>query len=244
MKKSFLISFSLLTALASSVSAQIIYSDTFNRGTPAATAALDGSTPTTDTAGANWTANSTWTTNGTSADTDTGNAFLPLTIAPGHTYTVSANLTATTGDWVALGFAQNDGHLGDWIQNGTNAGPWLLVRSSGNGTQEFAGPDVNNGTGNSGAGVEGALYSITLDTTSPGYVATFSEAGTVLATYTYPVANDPADLYVGFGTHDTSDVTVSNFVVTDVVPEPSAWALMLLSIGTLFFVRRIRRSAI
>jgi hypothetical protein len=247
MKKSFL-SLTLLAAALGSASADTLYYDTFNRGSSDAPAALTGTAPyPTDTASETWTAGSDWTTDGTSANTsDAGAAFLPLDITAGNIYTISADLTATSGQWVALGFAQNESNTADWII-GNGAGPWLLLKPN-NDIQTFAGGPPGYGgelTGSStysGDGTQGSNFSIKLDTTAADYVATFSDGNTVLGTYTYTGASgsvpNPADLYVGFGAHGSTDGSVSDFKVV-VTPEPATVGMLVGGLGALaFLVRR------
>jgi hypothetical protein len=220
----------------SKIQAQVIYEDTFSRGSTATPLALGGTTPdTVDTTGDTWVSPSA-TTNGSVATETTSQSFLAFTLTPGTIYTLSVNLTASAGDWAAFGFSQGDSNSSTgaaaWHTDGNSVGPWLLLNSgSSPGLQGFGGPNTSNGDGSLGTGTQGGLYTITLNTTASAWTYSFAGPGITTTTYTY--ATNPTGIdYVGFGTANGATAAVDNFTLTEsAVPEPSTY--LMLGLGGL-----------
>ena len=122
--------------LAGTVSATVIYHETFTGSTNAGT--LNGATPNTvDTGNATWAADSSWSDSGYSNSGTNArlSASLPFTPVVGQIYTLSEGLDVLketdpndkgAGDyWLALGFLSNQATSGGWDGNG-QASPWVL----------------------------------------------------------------------------------------------------------------------
>jgi hypothetical protein len=79
---------------------------------------------------------------------------------------------------------------------------------------------------------------IRLDTTGTQWTTTFFQGGVQWTdTYTYTGVN-PTINYVGFVSEGTAVGSVSAFQLTQAVPEPSTYALVLGGIATLLLIRR------
>jgi hypothetical protein len=239
-----ILAITLLNCAAMFAQATVIYSDTFDR-----TGALDGTVPSPTDQGTDTWAASDWTTAAGTANTaDIGAALLPLDVTSGHIYSVSANLTVTSGSWIGLGFAQSETTT-DGFNVGNDEGPWILLSPpTGDGLDAVPGPSADN-IFSVGTGGQGDLYKVVLNTEATDWVATFYDGTTKVGTYTYGVMgaspNPTADSYVGFGVYAYTGATpasVSNFMVTaESTPEPTTWALLLLGASALIFVLRTRR---
>ena len=195
-------------------SAQIIYSNAFNGGA----VNISGTAPTIATNFAGGTASATWNdvlgvndTNAFFANGNVGTAqpdsiLLPFTPQSGYVYTITASLTffGSPGNWVGLGFAQNDsanvpvgyGRFSDYNNGGPNGYDWIILTESSGNVQSFAGP---HGTGQliSQNGFFPAnspgthTVNVVLDTTGVQWVMTsFLDGVQVSTNYTY-ASNPP-----------------------------------------------------
>jgi hypothetical protein len=188
-----------------------------------------------------WSSSGDWATDTTgggeavSPSDNTGTALLPLEVTAGNIYTISANLTATSGNWLALGFTQNDS-TDNFTSDNLSAGPWLLLTPP---SGDLAISDVYAVPGpattdlsSAYTGGQGDNYKIVLNTTGTDWVATFYDGNTLLETYDYTGASganpNPADNYVGLGAYNSTGGSVTSFLVTETsAPEPSAWSLII-----------------
>ncbi|PAW78063.1 MAG: hypothetical protein B9S32_09255 [Verrucomicrobia bacterium Tous-C9LFEB] len=249
-----------LLLLPLSAQATTLISDGFNR-----TGYLHGSTPDTTVGGAKWQAfnngtASTWSTSGTvltagldlqqTALIDLGaNYFLTN---PG-VYTLSSTITmaaGTSSKWVSLGFIQS-GALASGLggaMNGSDAGwPWVLLRDNG-GAAVFGGSAAANSLASLAAGtlatdtaqtvslvLNTALANWTLDV----YVgATQLDLNGATAGSTYTFTTNPDIQYVGLSVSGGGAglESIENFSLST-VPEPSAMALMVASVGVFGLIR-------
>ncbi|MDG0994697.1 MAG: PEP-CTERM sorting domain-containing protein [Akkermansiaceae bacterium] len=241
-----------LALAAGSAQAAVIYQDNFDNdieGTPT-TGNLNGTTPDTTTGGNTWTADTNalrdWQAdgsidNGAASPDNNGYAFLEFTPESGKVYTLSIDMTITSGSgsWFGLGFmSTNNTTSAGFYQESTGDGaPWMLLREGDTAlAKSFAGPGTAGGVDL--ASRDGNTMSIVLDTTGTDWVATFnngSESNSV--TYTgLDISNDIN--YVGFGRNTTAIGSVDNFSLT-VVPEPSTTAL--IGLGGLALILRRRK---
>ena len=249
------------------LSAQTIYDDSFARGTPAAPAVLDGTSPNVvNTNGSTWAGGgNNFTTNGLNASSSPAVAFEPEQLAftssflpssPTGTLTLSATLTATVpangdnSDWTSLGFFSSRGAFfptnssGDYTMLLTAGGGFDVFTTSTNGEQVLV---------NGMAGMDSTTATISEQLNFSTRMATYfvgvpGVPGVQVGTGPFdPVAFLSSVQYVGFSGYSdntTSETaTVANFVVSYSVPEPSAYALLGLGFAALIVVARARRSA-
>jgi len=267
MKKTLLLTSAVLLAFAGSASAQVIlYQDSFTGGSPSTPAGLNGSTPTTDNldingnlllpsgTAATWLADGAWATNGSSATVSTSaasNAFLPFTPTLGDDYTLSATLSTSGLDWLALGFTSATSGTNFFYNNpgAPNPAPWMLL-----GTGSTPGVGVYSSgltQAASGTAFQGDTFTFALNTfvnpatpwtysltaTGPGITGTL----TLISNGTY--ATNPTINYVGMGAA-VANGTVTDFTLTDTsvaAPEPSTY--MFLGLGGLALLLVGRRTS-
>jgi hypothetical protein len=218
----------LLIAGTGKASAAVLYSQTFTGGT----GALAGTTSTTG--------NGTWTPdiaissvvnrNGITT-AQYGSISLAFTPQSGFVYDLTAtiNVTAANSSWLGVAFLQDNNPYGFF---GTKTSPAALRTDR---WQIWAGPGANyTQTSND--------ILIRLDTTGAQWTAAHFQGGVQMGdTYTYTSGN-PTINYVGIVTEGTAVGSVSAFQLTQAVPEPSTYALVLGGILTLLLIRRRQAS--
>ena len=213
----------LLIGGTSKASAATIYSQTFTGGT----GALAGTTPTVGTG--TWTPDipisSVIDLNGNTT-AQYGSISLAFTPTSGFVYDLSAtiNVTAPNGSWLGVGFLQANDAYGFFGTKNTPAAlrteRWQIWPQAANYTQSSN--DVL----------------IRLDTTGTQWTAAYFQGSVQMGdTYTYTSGN-PTINWVGFITEGTAVGNVSAFQLTQAVPEPSTYALVVGGIATLLLIRR------
>ncbi|MFZ4716515.1 MAG: PEP-CTERM sorting domain-containing protein [Chthoniobacterales bacterium] len=210
----------LLIGGTSKASATTIYSQTFTGGTNP----LVGTSVTTG--DGIWTGANIINRNGNSTGTY-GGLSLDFTPESGYVYDLTAtiNVTAPNGSWLGVGFLQDNNPYGFF---GTKTTPTVLGTDR---WQIWAGPGANY-TKNSND------ILIRLDTTGAQWTAAFFQGGGQMGdTYTYTSGN-PTINYVGIITEGAAVGSVSAFQLTQAVPEPSTYALVVGGIATLLLIRR------
>jgi hypothetical protein len=215
----------LLIGGTSKASAATIYSQTFTGGT----GALAGTAPTVGTG--TWTPDipisSVIDLNGNTT-AQYGSISLAFTPTSGFVYDLTAtiNVTAANGSWLGVGFLQANDAYGFF---GTKTTPAALNR--GGDWQTWAGPGANYGkTSND--------VLIRLDTTGAQWTSSVYQGGAQMgSTYTYTSGN-PTINWVGFITEGAAVGSVSAFQLTQAVPEPSTYALVVGGLATLLLIRR------
>lgn len=238
-----------VVALASSLPAATIYSETFGPtwegSTNDGTDPLHGTTPTTTTGLNTWTAFSGFREDGFIADSggagDAG-AYLPFTPTTGNVYTLSVTVSAPTGPvttgWAGLGFTANNfiDINSTGIHEGSNAAaPWMLYRQNG-AAVTFDGPGATGSTSTATGAYSGTqTMNIVLDTTGAQWTAEWFMGTTSLDTVTY--STNPTINYVAIGRGAGNGMTFSNFSLT-AVPEPTT--ALLGTLGLLTLLRRRR----
>jgi hypothetical protein len=209
----------LLIGGTSKASATAIYSQTFTGGT----GALVGTSVTTG--DGIWTGANIINRNGNTTGID-GAVSLDFTPESGYVYDLSAtiNVTAPNGSWLGVGFLQDNNAYGFF---GTKTTPTALHTDR----WQFWPPGANANVGSND-------ILIRLDTTGVQWTTTFFQGGVQWTdTYTYTGVN-PTINYVGFVSEGTAVGSVSAFQLTQAVPEPSTYALVLGGIATLLLIRR------
>jgi hypothetical protein len=208
----------LLIGGTSKASAVVIYSQDFTGGA----STLAGTAPTVGTG--LWTGNNIINLNGNSTGVG-GAVSLAFTPSSGFVYDLSAtiNVTAVNGSWIGVGFLPNNATFG-WFPSNPAAlrtADWQIW------PQAF---NANVLTSND--------VLIRLDTTGVQWTTSMYQGGTQIgSTYTYNTAN-PTINFVGFVSEGTAVGNVSAFQLTQAVPEPSTYALVLGGIATLLLIRR------
>jgi hypothetical protein len=210
----------LLIGGTSKASAATIYSQTFTGGTNP----LVGTSVTTG--DGIWTGANIIDRNGNS--TGIGGALsLDFTPESGYVYDLSAtiNLTGAVGTWEGVGFLTSNSEYGFLGAKNT---PTALRTDR----WQFWPQGVNANVGSND-------ILIRLDTTGAQWTTTFFQGGVQWTdTYTY-IGGNPTINYVGFVNADGTAVrNVSAFQLTQAVPEPSTYALVLGGIVTLLLIRR------
>jgi hypothetical protein len=153
-------------------------------------------------------------TNGVALPAATGpgkNALLLFTPQTGTVYTLSADLSATSGGWLALGFVSDTAATiyGNefFYTYADTAAPWMYIQPSGN-VATFSGPGTGGEESFPGTGSSGTC-SITLDTTGSDWKAVYYFNDVALSTNVFSGALNIT--HVGFGGYPTSDHEVDNF---------------------------------
>lgn len=221
----------LVAGLAQST---VIYQDAFSADGSLAGRAVETGTGT-------WIGHSDLQTSGgmaLPAATNPGkNALLAFTPETGKIYTLSADVNAISGSWLALGFVSDTAAtiIGnelfyDYVDT---AAPWMYVVPAGN-VQTFGGPHTGDIAGFTGVGSSGTME-IRLDTTGSNWEATYFFKGALLRTKTFSGSLNIT--HVAFGGNPVSTQEVDNFSLT-VIPEPATLGLLVAMSGALLFVRR------
>lgn len=222
--------------LTQAVYANIIYQDTFStNGLLAGRAVEIGS--------------GTWlgsvstmiTTNGVALPGGDGyqrEVALAFTPEAGKKYVLSADVTITSGSYVALGFLSEDGTItGNKFFNEVikTPAPWMLAQLNGIGKTYVQGTSTDSQS-HSGVGSD-VTMKIVLDTTGTDWIATYYYDDVAVRTYTYSGALTIT--HVGLGAYSVSETTVDNFKL-EVIPEPGSVSLIVLSsVGLMLFRRRM-----
>jgi hypothetical protein len=230
----------LLAAGTSTASAGLIYSDSFTRS-----GNLNGSAPdVTNTPGQTWIALDVTTNGSLALDPENRMGFLPVTIGANNIYTLQADLdvTATTIDWLALGFSNTANTSGEFHIDNPSVGPWVLSRGDGT-SDDQAWPQYTIDVGASGStGVH--TYKIVLNTMAAQWTAAFyRDSLQIGSTFTY--STNPTLSYVGFGNSKTGG-SVDNFSFSEAVPEidpNSLGSVLTLVLGSLGMLERRRLKA-
>jgi hypothetical protein len=209
----------LLIGGTSKASAATIYSQDFTGGT----GALVGTTSTTG--GGIWAGDNIINRNGL-LEGGWGAASLAFTPTSGFVYELTANISSQYwGSWIGVGFLP-DNSLYGW-NDSSPKNPVALRIATGWGTPPQAGA----------ASLLSNDVLIRLDTTASQWTAAFFQGDTQIgSTYTYTGVN-PTITRVGF-VSDGSGGQVNAFELTQVVPEPSTYALVVGGLATLLLIRR------
>ena len=111
--------------------------------------------------------------NGIDTTTSGDSWLLPFTPLPGYLYTLTASLTFTNypGNWIGLGFAQNDpvnlpvgyGRFADSGDSGPTGYNWLILTESSGSVAYFTGPVANSPSIYSGTGFTGGPQTLTVE---------------------------------------------------------------------------------
>jgi hypothetical protein len=236
----------LLCVSAGLGQAATIYFDDFNR-----TGVLNGTTTTTG--GGTWAATSLFTTDGANLTTSsaTGNEVAYLTFNPqaNSVYELSMEYrsTSTSGNWVNFGFGTGIPPAGGGFPN--DSAGWLLLYDQG-------GSSANSGFGYrtnfdlvSGSGFSTDManfhtYTIELDTRPALWTyRILVDNAQVGVTFSYASSN-PAITQVHLGGVAGVIPQLNSFsLVQTVVPEPSAWSLLIIGGGVICLLARRQRLA-
>jgi hypothetical protein len=191
---------------------QIIYSNAFNGGA----VNLNGTAPNVANTFAGGTSTATWNdalgindpggllANGIDTTTLGDSWVLPFIPLSGFVYTLTASLTFTNnpGNWVGLGFAQNDpvnvpvgyGRFADSGNGGPTGYNWLILTESSGSVAYFSGPVANSPSIYSGSGFTSGPQTLTveviLNTTNSQWSETAYVNGVQLGS-TFTNANNP-----------------------------------------------------
>lgn len=234
--------FGLITALASTSFATVLYDDQFTRGTAETPLALHGTSPTTYDSSLpahSYLASTSWTSDGSVASVSSGSvsAFLPTTISTGYVYTLSLTLDLSTTDanFFGFGFTSTNLYNSTILSSLPLGSAGLLFR--GNGEVVSRADSTILATGHTGE----TTLSLILDTTETAWTLNYEINGTAVgATYTF--TTNPTISYIGFGNFSTARGYVDDFTLT-VVPEPAVLHLSLASAFAFLFLKR-RRSVV
>lgn len=247
----------LLIAIATTAPAATIYSDPLD----GSSGDLDGTSPDDrgGTGTADWVAGNEFNADGSVAGPDQNEqgAWLPFTPASGMIYTLSADVDVTSvdGDWISLGFAENNttgaafftlnnpGGYGHILYTGTRGATDGQV-FPGEGTSADASSEVTFDPADTGA----ITLKVVLDTTgatSADWTLEFFQAGNAISgPTTLSAAGGDGDLseigHVGFTNLNDVTGTIKNFTLTGVIPEPASLALLGLG-GMMMLPRRRHR---
>jgi hypothetical protein len=192
--------------------AQIIYSNAFNGGA----VNINGTAPTAANNYAGGTSAAIWNdalgiddTNALLANgmdnTALGDSWiLPFTPLSGYIYTLTVSLTFTgnPGNWVGVGFAQNDpvnvpagyGRFADFGNSAPTGYDWLILTESSGNVAYFAGPQANSPAIYSGTGFTNGPQTLAVEmllntTNSPWSISAYVNGVQMGSTFTY--ANNP-----------------------------------------------------
>jgi hypothetical protein len=233
-----------LALAAGSAQAAVIYNETFSG---LGTTDLNGTEPD-DTTGANtWAASTNWNKDGSvdASGANDDNAFLAFTPVAGKIYTLTATLTQPTGaSWAAIGFTENadtttTADSDFWRNIPAATAPWVLYRAASGNVDSFLGP-LTGGVADEGDHPGGITMSIVLNTEAAAWTAEWFVGASSVRSETF--GSNPTGInYVGLGRDGGTDVTFSNFSLSDntVIPEPSTTAL--LGLGGLALILRRRK---
>jgi hypothetical protein len=218
---------------AAMAQATLIYQDTFSTDGQLSGRAVETGTGT-------WIADSNLTTSGgvaLPAATSTGkDGLLAFTPVADKIYTLSADVHAVSGNWVAIGFlSRTTVPAGsEFFYNlEPTAAPWMYISAAG-GLATFSGPSTGGLQNLTGQATSGTMK-IVLDTTGSDWVATYYYNSVALRTNTFSGALTIN--YVGFGGSPTSDLTVDNFTLES-IPEPATLGLFSVVGCAVLFLRR------
>lgn len=146
-------------------------------------------------------------------------ALLPFVPRKNRLYYLSADVSITSGNWVAMGFASSEtdpvGSEYFWDLVDSEA-PWMYVNASST-VAALSGPGGQGYQGFPGLGTQGQLM-VALDTRETNWTAVYYFDGIALRTNVF--SGSLAINYIGIGVMPTSDATIDN-VRLEVV-EPSA----------------------
>lgn len=246
----------LLAFVATPAIAQTtIYADNFDRGSVGTPQNLDGTTPTTTTGGATWTASSAlggtpWTTNGTvlSVVHSGTSARLPVTLVAGTTYRISADVSVR-GDgadyFVGLGFGNS---ATSPLYN--SGAPWIAFTGIST-VQAWGGTGKANNVYDADPSWVTNTANLRIDytynagsgTTNASYYVDDTQIGSTYVYTSNPTIDSVFLTSIIWGNGGTFD----NFSLVTVVPEPastatiaSVAALALLLAGRRVHIRRPR----
>ena len=211
--------------------AEVLYDDTFNRGTSAAPAPLSGTAPTVNPTYATWSANAGLVTTGLGVAESAGyqNATLPIdpVYGDGDVFTLQATITPTGGsasDWTALGFSGGEAASGGWMASGNDPLAWLLLRTNGGTQSSYGGGTANLANGPTESASAPTTFTETLNDDTG--VVTLADAAGVFRTATLTSAQVDDVKVVGFGNYNTARSTVQDFSVQTTLPQAMSPVVM------------------
>ncbi len=143
-------------------------------------------------------------------------AALPFVPEQGKIYSLSADVNAVSGSWLAIGFLSDtntssingSGYFFNYVDEPS---PWMLIQPAGS-IRTYSGPTV---TGDSLAGVTGSngTLKIVLDTSATDWVATYYFDELPLRTNVY--SGSLSITHVAFGGYPVSTHEVDNFTLIE-----------------------------
>jgi hypothetical protein len=236
---------SLFAALSFSARAQVLLTDTFDRGTADTPVALNGSSPDSATSSETWTASPLFTTNGTSANIaaaggDQAVAYIGIPGASsgltlGSTYTLSLTIGPASGSsWLGVGF-------GDLTDTGVvsyaapNTSPlWALYNTDGSVVLFSGGTQLTGTTPATGAST---LVTLTLTAGATTDLISATVNGTQVLATSISASATP-DIFIQRYEDGGSFANLSLSEVT--APEPGTWAMLMLGGVALVLLARTR----
>jgi hypothetical protein len=240
--RSFLLG-SILLAAVPAHSATIIYQDDFSG---ANNADLFGTAPDIRPGTETWSGSTLAFDADGSVDSTAGEfgAWLPFTPATGNIYQLSGTINVTAGNWISLGFTENNPNNN--FNHGSAQGYGNVIVEISGATQFFVGEGLEGQTKT--AGIVGvSAISIILNATNANsalWTMAYSLNGTQRVAPTtvlqgaYPdIGNFDTIRFVGFSSEVNTAGQIDNFSLS-IIPEPSS--ALLGALGMLCLLRRRR----
>ncbi|MGZ0657355.1 PEP-CTERM sorting domain-containing protein [Coraliomargarita sp. W4R53] len=224
------------------LNAESIFQDDFS-GSP--TADLNGSSLDVTVGGQTWRANSNFKADGSLvAEGGHSAAFLDYSLSAGYVYTLSADLTTVTQNWMAFGFVQNTESLSSRHPDAASGIAWALHRDTDAETsdqQVFGGVRANNLVYSSELDSSTITYQLILDATDANNVL-FSASINGSSVVTEENLGTLSELNIGglgFSSSAGAIGSIDNFSLSS-VPEPSSFALVGGCLGLVVVLLRRR----
>jgi hypothetical protein len=230
----------------------LLLQDTFDRGTPSTPVTLNGASPSYSASSETWTSDPSITTNGTSALVPGTSTIAPdysvlgyigipgitggnLTIGQIYTLQFTFLPPGGNGPWTAAGFGTETNPEDVPYVNGNDAGFWCL--DNGNGVSIYYDATPGNNTQIYYTGMNPGTnivdLTVAVGATSDTLSASINGTPLILTTSIVPPLQPISQVFIGDAVNTTG--SFENLSVTEGVPEPSTYAMMLIGLGTISF---------